>query len=170
MVFEITKTCCFTGHRFKNFDFSDKEDNQKRFNIKRCLREEINKAIKLNFKHFISGGAIGVDTWSIEIILKIKKDNPFITYEIVVPCVGQSDSWSNKNKKEYEKITFNADKLTFLSNRKYFSGCMQIRNKYMVDNSNLIIAVYDGFSLGGTKNTISYAKKCKKNLIIIGNW
>ncbi len=36
-------------------------------------------------------------------------------------------------------------------------GCMQRRNRYMVDRSSLLIAVYDGIPQGGTLNTLSYA-------------
>ena len=38
----------------------------------------------------------------------------------------------------------------------YAPGCMQRRNRYMVDHSALVIAVYDG-SAGGTRQTLEYA-------------
>ena len=38
----------------------------------------------------------------------------------------------------------------------YAPGCMQRRNRYMVDHAALLIAVFDGQS-GGTRNTIQYA-------------
>ena len=34
---------------------------------------------------------------------------------------------------------------------------MNRRNRYMVDRSSLLIAVYDGIPQGGTLNTLSYA-------------
>ncbi|MCQ2287252.1 MAG: hypothetical protein MJZ76_10350, partial [Bacteroidales bacterium] len=40
----------------------------------------------------------------------------------------------------------------------YSKSCFQVRNKWMVDRSNLVIAVYNGES-GGTRNTIKYAEK-----------
>ena len=43
---------------------------------------------------------------------------------------------------------------------------MQKRNKYMVDNSDLIIAVFNGNS-GGTKQTNDYAKSKNIEIIII---
>ena len=39
----------------------------------------------------------------------------------------------------------------------YTPGCMNRRNRYMVDRSSLLIAVYDGIPQGGTLNTLSYA-------------
>ena len=39
----------------------------------------------------------------------------------------------------------------------YTAGCMARRNRYMVDRSSLLIAVYDGQPQGGTLNTLTYA-------------
>ena len=39
---------------------------------------------------------------------------------------------------------------------KYTPGCMQRRNRYMVDHASLLIAAHDGLP-GGTRNTIEYA-------------
>ena len=44
---------------------------------------------------------------------------------------------------------------------------MQKRNKYMVDQSDLVIAVWDGKKVGGTWNTIKYAKSKEKQVIYI---
>ena len=38
----------------------------------------------------------------------------------------------------------------------YSPGCMQRRNRYMVDHSALLIAVYNG-QAGGTRQTLEYA-------------
>ena len=48
----------------------------------------------------------------------------------------------------------------------YTRGCMQKRNKYMVDNSQYVIAVWDG-SKSGTFNTLKYARKLKRNIMVI---
>ena len=40
----------------------------------------------------------------------------------------------------------------------YDKGCMLRRNRYLVDHSSMLIAVYDGM-LGGTMYTLSYAMK-----------
>lgn len=40
----------------------------------------------------------------------------------------------------------------------YFRACYQRRNKFMVNHSSLVIAVWNG-TPSGTQNTIDYAKK-----------
>ena len=55
------------------------------------------------------------------------------------------------------KIIKNADLVKEI-NDYYFANCYQARNEWMVDRSNLVIAVFTG-QKSGTKNTIDYANK-----------
>ena len=48
----------------------------------------------------------------------------------------------------------------------YKTGCMEIRNQYMVDNSDCTIAVWDG-SRGGTGNCVKDAVKAGNEIIRI---
>ena len=56
-----------------------------------------------------------------------------------------------------EKIGTVADAVAYIS-PSYTPYCFQKRNRWMVDRSSRLIAVYNGTS-GGTKNTIDYARK-----------
>ena len=49
----------------------------------------------------------------------------------------------------------------------YSSIKMEARNHYMIDKCDVLIAVYDGFSKGGTHNAINYAKKLGKKIIFV---
>lgn len=40
----------------------------------------------------------------------------------------------------------------------YFRGCMDIRNRFMVDRADMVFAIWNGESKGGTWNTIKYAR------------
>ena len=44
---------------------------------------------------------------------------------------------------------------------------MHERNRFMADNSDVLIAVYDGSEKGGTAYTVNYAKKKGLDVIII---
>ena len=44
---------------------------------------------------------------------------------------------------------------------------LEARNRYMIDKCDVLIAVYDGFSKGGTYNAINYAKKIGKKIIYV---
>ena len=56
-----------------------------------------------------------------------------------------------------------ADKIVILSD-KYYNGCMQARNRHMVNHSKYIIC-YKRKTSGGTAYTVNYANK--KGLTII---
>lgn len=102
--------------------------------------------------------ALGIDTICAEIVLELKKKRLDIKLECAIPCKNQTEKWNNKSIKRYNCILSKADKIVYVSSSDYFNGCMQKRNRYMVDNSSLVIAVYAGMG-GGTKQTIDYAQK-----------
>ena len=157
MLKQSKNACCFTGHRKLNAPIEE---------IKENLYEAITHAIILkDCKRFICGGAIGFDTLAAELVLEAKNIFHSLTLEIAVPCENQSESWSQAQKEKYDEIISQADKVTLLSTQ-YTKNCMQKRNEYMVDNSSLVIAHYDG-SAGGTKNTFEYAKKHNKEIVLV---
>ena len=64
---------------------------------------------------------------------------------------------ANMKKERYMHIIQNADYAATISDH-YFRACYQRRNEFMVDHSNLVIAVWNG-TPSGTKNTIDYANR-----------
>ncbi len=86
--------------------------------------------------------------------------------ECAIPCLNQTYRWSEKNKNEYESILKQADIVTYVSKTYYFNGCMAKRNKYIVDKSSRLIAVFSGAE-GGTKQTIEMAKEKNLDIVII---
>lgn len=88
------------------------------------------------------------------------------TLECAIPCPNQTLKWNNKDKLRYEKILKRADEVNLVSER-YTPECMLKRNRYMVDKSELVIAVFNGIEKGGTWYTISYAKKENKVILLL---
>ncbi len=124
--------------------------------IKYRLRQLIVGIIrKKSVTHFISGLAEGVDTWAAEIVLEIKEESANITLEAAIPCENQTASWNVKSKERRDRIMAMCDKVTILQ-RNYTYDCMMRRNRYMVDRSDYVIAVWNG-QPSGTANTILYA-------------
>ena len=92
-----------------------------------------------------------------EAVIKLKKMHSDVTLQAAVPYRGQADSWNEYNRLRYDRIIDNCDEVTVLA-ESYSPACMAIRNRFMVDNSSVLVACYDGMS-GGTWNTIRYAQK-----------
>lgn len=149
-------TACFTGHRPQNLTCGFNETHPACIKIKNQLERLIIGLIeKKNVTHFISGVALGVDTWAAEIVLKLKEEYPNITLEAAIPCCSQTCSWNVKSKERYNRLLSLCDKKTLVQER-YTADCMMKRNKYMVDNSDYVIAVWNG-KPSGTGNTVKYA-------------
>ena len=142
------KSCCFTGHRPEKLHSSEPA-------VRKMLEEEIEGAIASGFTRFITGMAKGVDIWAAEIVLSRKKENPALSLVCALPFPSPEKSWSLSWKKAYEKIIQNADEVETLSNS-YSTWAYIRRDRWMVDNSSRVIAVYEG-EPGGTEETIAYA-------------
>lgn len=162
----INKTVCFTGHRPQSIPFLWDETSEKSIALKNRIRQEIINLIEHeNAAHFISGMALGTDQICAEIVLELKEKYPHITLECAFPCKTQAVKWSDKCRERYFGIIYKADKRTMVQ-REYTSDCMMKRNRYMVDKSDFIIAVWNG-SHSGTGGTVAYAKTKNKNIVQI---
>ena len=157
-------TCCCTGHRPQKFPWKYGEGKEHKKYLVEMARQ-IEKLIESGYTYFISGGAIGVDMDFAEAVLQAKKQHKDIVLEIAVPCRNQDLKWSKDDKKRYAEILKSADVVNALS-ESYTSSCMQKRNEYMVDKSDIVLAFWNGEESGGTWNTINYAERKSKQLII----
>lgn len=152
----MSKICCFTGHRPNKFSFKYNEMHPDCIKIKALLKEEIEKTIKDGYDYFISGMALGVDMWVAEAVIELQKTYPNIKFEVAVPCANQECTWPEISQNRYRHILMHADLLYYVSRKPYQPYLMLQRDKYMVDKSSRLIAVFDGSS-GGTKHTFDYA-------------
>lgn len=160
------KSCAFTGHRPQKLPFGFNEADERCTALKDILRNQIIHLIEEEkVTHFISGMALGVDMYAAEIVLDLKKTYPGITLESAIPCETQANKWNAAMRERYYEIAAQCDKETMLQT-KYTPDCMEKRNRYMVDNADYIIAVWDG-KPSGTGNTVKYAQKQKKKIIVI---
>lgn len=150
------KTLCFTGRRPQNLPWRFNETDPRCVNLKKILENKIDAAIADGFTHFISGMALGVDTWAAEIVISRKAAGAKITLEAALPHPKQAAGWSASHKIRYERILKQCDKITCVC-EKFSYSCLMQRNCYMVDNSDMVIAVTDGFT-GGSGKTALYAR------------
>ena len=100
-----------------------------------------------------------------EAVLALREIHPDVSLEAAVPCTTQADSWSPEQKQRYAGLLSRCDS-RHLVQEKYSPGCMQRRNKYMVDSSSLLLACFAGVP-GGTMNTIVYAQRSGVETVII---
>jgi uncharacterized phage-like protein YoqJ len=160
------QTACFTGHRPDSLGGYD-ESNDLNIYIKNQLKLYIEELIiSKGIKFFISGGALGVDIWAAEIVLELKQKHKIKLF-IAQPFPSQSSKWSQSQKQKYNNVLSRADKVITVSPDPYSAEKMRKRNFFMVDNSDYVIAVFNGDYKTGTGHCINYARKNKKNIYFI---
>lgn len=149
-------SCCFTGHRSSRLPWGDDETDPRCLDLKERLAGTLEGAYNSGCRHFICGMAQGSDLYFAEAVLALRQVHPEITLEAAVPFVGQADRWPEADRLRRQRLLDQCDFETMVQHH-YTAGCMARRNRYMVDRSGLLIAVYDGRPQGGTLNTLSYA-------------
>ena len=145
-------SCAFTGHRPGKLPWGEDESDLCCIALKAKLRAAVESAIHEGMEHFICGMAEGCDLYFAETVLALKSTYPHITLEAAIPCPSQADGWGERQQARYRDILSRCDYETMVQ-QSYTPGCMQRRNRYMVDHASLLIAVNDG-ARGGTRSTI----------------
>lgn len=144
-----TRTLCFTGHRQI---------------VPKCLPTlttsldaQLETQYAAGYRTFIAGGALGFDTLAAERVLHLKQRHPDARLLLAIPCVGQDAHWTESQQIHYARLCYAADGCIRLSDH-YYSGCMMVRNRFMVDHASLCICYMEAFR-GGTVATVAYALK-----------
>ncbi len=148
-------TCTFTRHRSAKLPWRYNENDPRCAELKQRLFDTVEAVYSAGFTHFICGMAEGSDLYFCEAVMALRGEHPEITIEAAVPFEGQSDKWPRAQRERYQRLICECDSVVLIQ-KEYSPGCMMKRNKYMVDNAQLIIACYDG-KTGGTLNTLRYA-------------
>lgn len=157
-------TACFTGHRPNKLKGYKAVDNKELlWRINTVIVDHIeNKGVDT----FINGCAIGIDLWSAKIVLKLKDKYPHIKLVSAIPCLGQNKMWRKEDKELWQEVVDKSDRVVLVSEEDYKPYLMQLRNVWMVDESDFIIAVWDETD-GGTGNCVEYARNREKQIKII---
>ena len=148
-------TCCFTGHRPEKLPWGADETDPRCAALKRKIRDAVESAYDGGMRHFICGMARGCDFYFAEAVVTLRREKGDVTLEAAIPCAAQSGGWPEADQARWRSLLAQCD-LETLVQEQYTKGCMLRRNRYMVDHSALLIAVYD-WQAGGTRQTLEYA-------------
>ena len=162
---ERERTCCFTGHRPEKLPWGTDERDPRCLALKRSISRELERLYLRGWRHFISGMAQGADLYFVEAALALKEKYPDLTVEGAVPCPTQADRWPEEERRRWRRALDACD-LETLVQQNYDRFCMHRRDRYMVDRSSAILAVFDG-TPGGTMYTLNYAMKEQLDILLL---
>ena len=92
----------------------------------------------------------------------------FIPYVGCIPFIGQESLWSAQDQKTYKLLCKLASDQVIVSSGGYSADKMQIRNRYLVDNCDILLAcINPNETSGGTFNCVEYAKSVNRIIVYI---
>lgn len=160
-------TIALTGHRSSKlygYDLTDPRYLQ----LKEKLRSIIAQGVQAYGSLVcISGMALGADTLWAQVITESKLQYPGqITFIAAIPSQHQAGRWPQSSKDTWNQLMAQADRIWVSPSFDYIQALFE-RNRYMVDQAQVLIAIWDGVHKGGTAYTVQQAQKAGKRLIHI---
>lgn len=165
------KTVAFTGYRPEKLPFGDDWSCKKAKVLIAAVKDLYRILIKKGFCVFLVGGARGSDMIAARAITELQKEYKGlvpIQLFICLPCADFDIKWTEFDKNRFNALVNDGEMggIYYVSNEEYQKGCMQTRNRFMVDRASILVAVYDG-KLGGTRYTVNYARKKEMKMIVM---
>jgi len=149
LIQEKDHVCFFTGHRTI--------PQGELLSLREVLLQQIEALYYQGYTVFLSGGARGFDLLAASAALLVRRHHPEIRVIMVIPCRDQDLNWSRSDSAFYRELLLRCETCP-LSDEPYRRGCMQKRNRFMVDHASLGIA-YHKHARSGTEMTVRYAEK-----------
>ncbi len=161
------KTVAFTGYRPEKMPFRESLSDPLYVQFRASQRVVMRLLFERGYTRFVCGMAMGFDTWVAEDVLAMREAFPEwgLQLHCVLPFPEQAAKWRASDRARYDSILSRADKVVTVS-PVYSRECYHMRNRYMADMADVVVAAYDGQS-GGTKYTVEYAHGLGRRVICI---
>ncbi|WP_243152344.1 SLOG family protein [Pseudoflavonifractor sp. 524-17] len=100
----MLSTCAITGHRPARFKWKYNENNNGCKRLKKRMRDQFALLYEKGVRQFWVDGALGVDMWAGEILLRLKEQPEYKDIELMValPFEGHNAGWDERSKKRLE--------------------------------------------------------------------
>lgn len=121
--------------------------------------------IYLRPSYLLTGMALGTDQWAAEVSIEL--GIPFIA---AIPHDNQDFKWPPPAKAKYHQLLSSAFRIYVVSPGEYEPWKLVERNKWIVNNCQKLLAVWDGARDGGTSHCVEYAERNGKEIFRINPW
>lgn len=155
-------------------------ESQFNHSIRRFIRDFLIEILENTTESYtvVTGMDLGFDQFVADVAIKLKeKYKGRLFVEAAIPFRNQPDIWNSEQRERYYKLLESVDALYYVdtlvgyddpvvycgefSIRKLFN-----RNMYIVDTMDKGLALYNGYSEGGTSHFVAYAKNLGKQVIV----
>ena len=118
----------------------------------RIIHDLTSKIKELKPDYVVTGMDQGVGQWAAQVCQTLK-----IPFVAAIPHMGFEDRWPEFARVKYRNLLQQAFSTFVISPTPYQPGVYSARNKWVVDSSQAIVAVFDG-SEGNTSNCVAQAE------------
>lgn len=157
----------FTGHRPPKLGGYGKEVQQKLYSFAHHTLRQNLKLYDPSVGYTGDSAIIGMaQGWDIAVAQACCVLD--VSYIAAVPYPGQELAWPDQETRNlYGELLYNAEQVVYISESTGGNAAwaLQLRNQWIVDHSNKLIALWDGEKSGGTWNCVKYADSKKKGVI-----
>lgn len=168
----MLQTCAITGHRPARFKWKYNENNNGCKRLKKRMRDQFVLLYEQGVRQFWVGGALGVDMWAGEILLRLKEQPEYSEIKLMValPFENHDADWDERSKKRMEFLIRHSSKTVVVGKKEQRPEVnFRQRNEYMVDQADCLLAVYDNDRSirSGTEMTVNRAKAKGLEIVFI---
>lgn len=145
------RVAAVTGHRPGSLDGDHTCSSRLWQHIRTTLANAIDQH---HIHHLLIGMAIGVDQTAAQVAIDRN-----INWTACVPFADQPSRWPQPAQQQWWQLLQQADQVIVVSNTGYTPAVMHIRNHWMVDHADMLLAVWDQRNQGGTTSCVQYAQR-----------
>lgn len=145
---------CGTGHRPDKLGGYSQQAQEKVRQVARLHLSDNDRPSLI-----ISGGALGWDQALADAAHRFE-----IPFMLALPFDDFDCKWPKESRGHLAHLMHYAKEIFYVCQPGYAPWKMQARNKWMVDNADAVLALWNGTS-GGTANCIKYAESVKKDIV-----
>lgn len=162
--------CTFKGYGYK--DLYGYDTNNVKYDI---LNKRIENLLTRLIEEkgvttFITDGSLGFSKMVYYIVDKLKCKYPHIKNNLALPFLTQDYNWNDGFKADYKYMKSKSDSIVYVDSIDAYNltnvpegafhvDKLRICNEYMIDNSDVLVALYKGENRGAVNNCINYANK-----------
>ena len=145
----------FTGHRPDKITGWAHSPEVVERTIREAVAREIVRQCECGAKEFVSGMAPGFDLWAADEVDRLRKEgviSPATRLTLAIPYPHFERSFEVAHHPLYNHIVEVAEEVVYVSQH-YHKGCYAMRNDFLVERADTLIAYYEGIE-GGTRYTL----------------
>lgn len=130
----------------------------------RELRDVLEYLYSEGYRSFLTGMSWGFDLAAGLAVSELKRSHGDVRLVAVEPFAGFRRLFHGRSAEEYDTVLAAADEAVVVCDAAGDASYM-LRNDFLVDNSSMVVAWYDGSPRGGTAYTVRRARRARLPVI-----